>query len=135
MGSGRIRREGHRALLPSTADSGRAAGTRRRAGRGVAARTSGRAGPRPDGTESRRWTAGRRVKPGRLDDGSKGRDAMNALKYMIGPFFDIEREPRRAIPGFPSWYIGFGFYWFSLKFFKRWEPDITYGSGRLCAWT
>src|SRR5262245_9315767 len=60
---------------------------------------------------------------------------MSSLKYMIGPRFGIIKEGDRFFNGFISWYVGFGFYWFCLNFFKRWEPNTSYESGRLCAWT
>ena len=56
------------------------------------------------------------------------------LKYMIGLRFDRESE-RWASRGFRGWYVGFSLYWFSLMFFKRWDPDARCGSGMLCAWT
>lgn len=61
-------------------------------------------------------------------------EPLNKFRYMVGFRFDVEDE-RRAIEGFKSWYIALGFYWFCLNFFKRWDPDMRYGSGRLCALT
>lgn len=57
------------------------------------------------------------------------------LKYMLGFKYDVAEEKLQAFYGFKSWYIGICLYWFSITFFKRWEPDIKYGSGRLCSWT
>lgn len=59
---------------------------------------------------------------------------MNRLRYMIGPYLDVD-DKRSTDGGFRGWCVGFGFYWFRLMFFKSWDPDIRYGSGRPCAWT
>lgn len=51
---------------------------------------------------------------------------MNKLRYMLGPVFVRLGN---------SWCAGLRFYWFSIFFYKRWDPDLFYGDGNPCPWT
>lgn len=50
------------------------------------------------------------------------------LRHMIGPYFF------KAYEG-SGWCFKFGFYWFSIMFFKAWNPKIRYEWDTVTPWT